>query len=94
VVGPGLALDCCGHELLVCDRRRSTPADRPRSSGVDPCGAAIRSLGALLEYRECMIEPVKLPKSCDQRERGDEHNRIRDGYRLSVRIVGTPVHDP
>jgi hypothetical protein len=22
VVGPGLALDCCGHELLVCDRRK------------------------------------------------------------------------
>jgi len=86
VVGPGLALDCCGHELLVCDREALHARQIAEELGVDPCGAADPIPWALcLEYRECMIEPVKLPKSCDQRERGDEHNRIRDGYRLSVR---------
>jgi hypothetical protein len=39
-----------------------------------------------LEYRECKREPVRLPSSCDQKERGQDYNRIRDDYRLSVRL--------
>jgi hypothetical protein len=39
-----------------------------------------------LEYRECHTEEVKLPPSCDQKERGRGYNRILDDYRLSVRL--------
>ena len=81
----GLALDCCGRELLVCDRRtlrvddfveavggKSRHADRPIRWAV------------CLEYRECRIEPCGAPASCDTKEHGD-YNRIRDDHRLTIR---------
>jgi hypothetical protein len=85
-VHPGLALDCCGRELLVCDKAMLHPRDVADALGVDPCAGGDGIPWALcLEYRECRTEPVSLPKSCDQHERGREFNRIRDDYRLSIR---------
>jgi hypothetical protein len=133
VVKPGLALDCCGHELLVCAQQTlqvnkfaealgissggapeylkpATPAgytEPPKPSkptGYEPPTTPpeypkppeytsppgytepepIR-WALCLEYRECQTEPVKLPPSCEQKERGREHNRIRDDYKLSIR---------
>jgi hypothetical protein len=85
-IDPGLALDCCGRELLVCDKAMLHPRDVADALGVDPSTAGDGIPWALcLEYRECRIEPVNLPKSCDQQERGREFNRIRDDYRLSIR---------
>jgi hypothetical protein len=85
-VGPGLALDCCGHELLVCDREGVHVTRIAEALDADRCTDGTRIAWALcLEFHECRTEPVTLPKSCDQRERGGDYNRIRDGYQLRVR---------
>lgn len=86
-VTPGLALDCCGRELLVCDREVLHANAIADELHTDPCGPARDVRWALcLEYRECKREPVRLPSSCDQKERGEDYNRIRDDYRFSVRL--------
>lgn len=86
VVKPGLALDCCGRELLVCGREALHPKKIAEALGVEAGGHSEPIPWALcLEYRECKSEPVKLPSSCNQTERGQEYNRIRDEYRLSIR---------
>lgn len=87
-VTQGLALDCCGHELLVCAREALSADAIARELGIDVegCTAAVDVRWALcLEYRECKAEAVRRPASCDEPDRGDEYNRIRDSYRLSVR---------
>lgn len=85
VVKPGLALDCCGRELLVCEREALHPNRIAEALGVEPGGHSEPIPWALrLEYRECKSEPVKLP-SCNHTESGQEYNRIRDEYRLSIR---------
>ena len=86
VVKPGLALDCCGRELLVCGREALHPNKIAEALGVE-LGAYSQPIpwALCLEYRECKSEPVKLPSSCNQTELGQEYNRIRDEYRLSIR---------
>ena len=85
-VTPGLALDCCGRELLVCERETVHVQTLTEQLGGDAYaqGDGIRWV-LCLEYRECKTEPVALPPSCDQQERGREHNHIRDDYRLRFR---------
>jgi hypothetical protein len=86
VVKPGLALDCCGREVLVCGREALHPNKIAEALGVEGGGHYETIRWALcLEYNECRSEPVKLPSSCNQTERGQEYNRIRDDYRLSIR---------
>ena len=86
VVRPGLALDCCGRELLVCEPAMVDAGKIAEELGVDPSGKYEPIPWVLcLEYRECRTEPVKLPPSRDQKEPGREYNRIRDDYRLSIR---------
>jgi hypothetical protein len=85
-VTQGLALDCCGREILVC-ANETLPADAiAKELGVDPEGRACDTRWALcLDYRECGVEAVKRPSSCDQQDRGYDYNRIRDSYQLCVR---------
>jgi hypothetical protein len=154
VVAPGLALDCCGRELLVCDRRvikietvlealggsypgsGGTPATGyvtpppgygtpPSGYGTPPSGYGTPPPGPTppsgygsptgdprypqydrpsespgytgdpetrpgrwvlcLEYRECRIHPVKTPASCEPKPGGQQYNRIRDDYQLTIR---------
>src|SRR5258707_1095937 len=85
-IAPGLALDCCGRELLVCEREVLDARVIAEALQVDPCLPSGHVRWALcLEYRECRREPVQPPSACDHRERGSEYNRIRDRYRLNVR---------
>ena len=85
VIEPGLALDCCGHELLVCEQKKLGVKKIANDLRVDPC-APFRPIRWVLclEYSECKTEPVKLPSACGDDELG-EHNRIRDHYQLTVR---------
>lgn len=84
-IKPGLALDCCGHELLVCERQGLHANKIAEQLEIDPCQPFHSIRWALcLEYAECKTEPVKLPNACEQNER-NEFNRIRDHYRLSIR---------
>jgi hypothetical protein len=82
---PGMALDCCGRELLVCERETLHVRKIAEELNADPeCNAQVH-WALCLEYGECRTEQVNLPPSCEQKERGREYNRIRDGYRLSIR---------
>jgi hypothetical protein len=167
VVEPGLALDCCGRELLVCDRRvikietvlEALSGSYPGSGGTaasgygrPPSGYATPPPGPTppsgygtpppgptppsgygtppsgptppsgygspptgdprypqhdrpsespgytgdpetrperwvlcLDYRECRTHPVKTPASCEPKPGGQQYNRIRDDYQLTIR---------
>jgi hypothetical protein len=86
IVKPGLALDCCGRELLVCGREGLHANKIAEALGVEAGGHYEPIRWALcLEYHESKSEPVKVPSSCNQTEHGKEYNRIRDEYRLSIR---------
>ncbi len=75
-VSEGLALDCCGREILVCGEAaiRVEPPLEDRDGWV-----------LCLEYLECPIEPVKGPAGCCEGGAFEEHNRVREHYRLSLR---------
>lgn len=85
MIGPGLALDGCGHEILLCEEMcipleelephcRHTPSRGPHR------------LVLCLEYRACRTEPVVDPNTpdCDGPER-TRHNRIRDAHSVRIR---------
>jgi hypothetical protein len=86
VVESGMALDCCGHEIIVCEPQRVA-----FESYEEQCRAAREKpdrkskLVLCLEYDECQAEPVELPAvGCDDEERV-EFNRVRDGFKLSIK---------
>lgn len=86
-IKPGLALDCCGHELLICERqslhsKKFTEALEGESRGSYGSYEPVR-WALCLEYQECKSETVKISNSCDD-EQG-EYNRIRDHYRLVIK---------
>jgi hypothetical protein len=73
VVEPGLALDCCGREILVCERIKLTP-DLVK----EHCGQGDSEIewALCLEYDDCKSERVQ---TCEGKQ---EYNRIRDHYRF------------
>jgi hypothetical protein len=82
----GMALDCCGHEIVVCE-----PQKTEFEHFEEECGYAEkdpkheRKFVLCLEYHECNAEPVDLPAvACGDQER-TEFNRVRDGFKLRVR---------
>lgn len=85
VVEPGLALDCCGHELLVCEPQRLHPNKIAEQLEIDPYQSSDPIHWVLcLEYQECKTEPVKPRTGCHESEQG-EYNHIRDHYKLRFR---------
>jgi hypothetical protein len=83
-IRPGLALDCCGHELLVCDRR-SLPVEKfveVLGDGGEEHESARWVL--CLEYRERHVEPCDPDPGCHDEGRGGKFNRIRDDYTLRI----------
>jgi hypothetical protein len=85
-VTSGLALDCCGRELLVCNQTGIHANKIAEELHIDISKPFPRAEWALcLEYYEQKIEQVRLPSACDQGEQSGEYNRIRDHYRLSFR---------
>ncbi len=89
VVTPGLAIDCCGREILVCEeqtvalipeececyKEKKKPEQQEQGE---------KELVICLEFYECKTEPINLPPiACDQKEKG-EFNRIRDSFKIRV----------
>jgi len=89
VVTPGLAIDCCGREILVCCQQ--TIPLRPEQSAChpeEPTAEGPKTVYIVLEYQECKTEPVHLPAvACDAPERG-EFNRILDSFKIRVKTAG------
>jgi hypothetical protein len=100
VVEPGLALDCCGHEILVCERltlsletfQRALGGDRPVDGAQGRPQTQYQGQTppssvrwvVCLEYKERCTEPVKPVGGCSSKN-GSEYNRIQDDYALTVR---------
>lgn len=99
VVTPGVALDCCGHEIVVCEEQRVAfeknedaclEAERTQDAAEQNRDAkdapdAVGKFVLCLEYDECKTEQVELPPiGCDQQERV-EYNRVRDGFKLRIK---------
>ena len=82
-VTQGLAIDCCGRELLVCDREALSADDVAKALGADPKRYEPIEWALCLEYREIKTEQVKAASSCEKTER--DYNRLRDSYRLTFR---------
>jgi hypothetical protein len=86
VVTPGLAIDCCGREVLVCDEQEVKLLPGPsecHEEQEDEKGE--KRFFICIEYRECKTELAQLPPvACDQKEKG-EFNRIRDSFAIRVK---------
>src|SRR5215213_57100 len=85
-VQTGMALECCGREIIVCKPHTVQFKDYD-----DHCRDAHGKqdynckLMLCLEYDECCTEPVDLPPvGCNDQER-KEFNRIRDGFKVTIR---------
>lgn len=87
IVKPGLAIDCCGRELLVCEDQvvdlvpQESECDKPKVQTEQK----EQKLLICLEFYDCKTEPVHTPPvACDQKEKG-EFNRIRDSFVIRVK---------
>lgn len=94
LVKPGLAIDCSGREILVCEEQevrlmpRESECDKEQSEKRE----GERDLVICLQFHECKTEPVPmLPVACDQKNKC-EFNRIRDSFRISVIPVQQHAH--
>jgi hypothetical protein len=83
IIKPGLAIDCCGREILVC---QDTPVELdPKRSTCPEAEVDKNKLVVCLEYHECKTERVNVTgKICDQNDQY-EYNRIRDSFVPVVR---------
>jgi hypothetical protein len=86
VVGTGMALDCCGREIIICE-----PKEVPFEEYGDQCRYAREQSDyesrfvLCLEYDDCFSESIELPPiGCDEEERS-EFNRVRDGFKLRIK---------
>lgn len=95
IVTPGLAIDCLGREILVCDKQAvslipvepdcSELTGKPEYS-VQEKTSEDETLVICLEYNECKTETINMPPTgnCNQQERC-EFNRIMDNFRILTR---------
>jgi hypothetical protein len=84
-VSTGLALDCCGRELLVC-REECIPIPEwdPECHAAQGTHAGANPRYVLcLRYRECKTEPTRIAGG-DCCEEEYEQNRIRDSYAIEL----------
>lgn len=85
-VTPGLAIDCCGREILICEEQEVPliPEESECYKEKKEEEQAEKRLILCLEYHECKTEAVHLPSiACDQKEKC-EFNRIRDSFKIRV----------
>jgi hypothetical protein len=99
IVTPGMAIDSCGREILVCHEQevhlipKESPCQQVPPGNLEEDD---KKLAICLEYYECMTEAVHLPPvACDQKEKC-EFNRIRDSFKIRVIPISNkaPVHPP
>lgn len=90
LVKPGLAIDSCGREILVCEEQEVLLAPQESACDKEQTGKSEggQEVVICLQYHECLTEPVPMPPvACDLKDRC-QFNRVRDSYRISV----IPLH--
>lgn len=97
LVRPGLAIDCCGHEILLTHDEPVPLADLIAQAwaadhGTDPLTGPHR-VELCLAYAECLTEDVEaLLDACD--DTGCRPNRILDSFSFGVRLDVPPPAPP
>jgi hypothetical protein len=83
-VSPGLAIDCCGREILVCkDKEVELIPTKDKCQGNDD-PAKEKEFYIGLEFWACKTEEVQIaPAACGEAEKC-EFNRIRDYFEIRV----------
>ncbi len=87
VVSPGLAIDCRGREILICEPQavKLTALEPPCDPTPEPPPHDEERLVLCLEYHDCKTEPVQLTAMACGGEERQEFNRIRDSFKLRLR---------
>lgn len=86
----GLALDCCGNEIVVPELLRVDITTLPAVQALDPSDDATRELQLRFCYRECPTEPIPvLYDECGCADGRCLPNRILESY--DVEVVVDPV---
>ena len=85
VVEPGMALDCCGHEIVVCETQYLPVDENDDDCCFDETQRREGKFVLCLEYHECETEPTDLPPAgCDEKGK-TEHNRVRERFKLKIK---------
>lgn len=82
VLSPGVALDCCGREIVVS--QEYTRSDISELPGYPATLNGGKTLYLCLAYTECLREPVSAiadPSTCEE---ACEYNRIQESFALSL----------
>ena len=94
IVEPGLALDCNGNEILVCEEQTINPCVKPPSHTelqAGPCeesliaGREFTTLYVMIKYKERITDPVPVYApggSCE--EKVCDYSRTQEGYCIEV----------
>ena len=84
MVSPGMAIDCCGREIIVCEDR-CIPIEHDEDCCKKPEHPREGKFVLCLEYQECHAEPIDLPAAgCDEKGR-TEHNRVRESFKFHLK---------
>jgi hypothetical protein len=84
VVGPGMALDCCGHEIVICENHYLSFDKNDDDCCLDDKQRPQGKFVLCLEYHECNSEPTDFPAAgCDEKGK-TEYNRIVERYKLRL----------
>ncbi|MFZ0391933.1 MAG: hypothetical protein WAN36_15840 [Calditrichia bacterium] len=103
VITPGLALDCRGNEILVCEpfefdlKKQDVLCPEPGRKGEDPCAERDPDKGCkyyvAIRFKEVKTDPVPVyapGSSCEEKE--CEYSRVREGF--CVRLFEYPPCHP
>jgi hypothetical protein len=95
-VEPGSAIDCCGHDIVVCDRQcidlRTFPALKKLFDAPDRRHPTLR---VCIRYRECPTEDIPvLYDECGCDDDRCAPNRILESYSIDVEIVDGVPDEP
>lgn len=85
-VKPGLAIDCCGREISVCEEKevQLKPDESQCHKEQNKQKQDENKFVICLEFRDCKTEPVNLSSiTCDTKEKC-EFNRTRDSFKICV----------
>lgn len=81
---PGLAIDCCGREILVCDEKvvKLEYTEDECQESKDDIDTSEYYIG--LEFWDCKTEEVQIGLTACKEEAKCEFNRIRDYYKVHI----------
>jgi DNA-binding beta-propeller fold protein YncE len=92
-IEPGMAIDCCGHDILVVDEDCIDLTAIPSVKKlIDKPDGKPHSLQICIRYRECPSEPIPvLYDDCGCDDSQCAPNRILESYELDVMVDQPPA---